>query len=1135
MQQIPSISVVTDQRHLTDPGTGFYVNAGGIGPAWERPVSVELINPDGSDGFQEDCGIRIRGGQSSSSGFPKHSFHLFFRRDYGAAKLRFPLFGDDGAGEFDTIDLRCEHGYAYADPYQYSDEFTAIRDVFCRDLWGATGYKSTRTRPYHLYLNGQYWGLYQTQERAQENYGSTYFGGEPEDYDVIKATGLPQTVIENAAGDYNSWSNLWRGARAVAANPTDANYFALLGRNADGTRNPALPVLLDSQELAAYMLLHYYTGHADEPLSISFNWEKPNNFRAVRRRGTNDPFHFFVHDGESSMLAPEWSANRANVVNLTSPNRNNFIYSNPEWLHEDLLANAEYRTVFWDEAHRLLFNDGAFTQARSQPIWDALAAQIDQAVIGESIRWGNDFAKARQSVWAAKIAQVRTNFFPTRTATVITQLRQRNQYPAIAAPTFNRYGGIVPAGFEVYLTNSVPGSTLYFAFGGADPRVHGGGVNPAALAYAPGTPITINGLTLVKARVRSGTNWSAAVSATFYTTQDFTKLLVSEIMYHPPDVGATTGDNFEFLELKNTGTNALDLSGVTFTDGIVFTFTNGTSLAPGRFFVLGRNPSALTNQYPGLVVHGVYTGKLNNGGEVLTLRHALGGKILAFDYKNSGRWPLTPDGRGFSLVPRNPNANPDHGSPSNWRASTNPGGSPGSDDPTSTIPPVLVNEVLTATTLPAVDAIELFNPNGADADIGGWFLTDDPAQPCKFRIPDGTKIGAGGFRVFTETNFNPAPLTDTNSFSLSSDGDEVYLFSADAAGHLTGYNHGFTFSGAASGITFGRYVTSIGDEHFVAQLDPTLNATNSGPRVGPIVVKQIMYHPLDLPGGIDNTADEFIEIANFTGAAQPLFDPLAPTNTWHLRGGVSFDFPTNVTLAPGGSLVVVSFNSADSAAVAAFRGKYGQFSATPAFGPYTGKLNNDRDTVELNRPGPPTTNGIPRIVVDEVTYRDAAPWPVEADGGGGSLQRINLAAYGDDPINWSSGAPPDSDGDGLPDVWMMRYFGHTDGLAADLSRAGDDADGDTMTNLAEFLAGTDPRDALSYLKIEATRHGDGVVLSFNAVSNKTYTVLAREQVEGTPWQPLTNLAAAPTTGIITLMPPSGDAKRFYRLVTPREP
>jgi len=126
------------------------------------------------------------------------------------------------------------------------------------------------------------------------------------------------------------------------------------------------------------MLLHYYTGHADEPLSVSFNWERPNNFRALRRRGTNDPWHFFVHDGESSLRAAQWMDNRANAANLASTNRALLQFSNPEWMHEDLLASAEYRIAFADEAQRLLLNDGAFTAAKAQAIWDVLAAQIDQ-------------------------------------------------------------------------------------------------------------------------------------------------------------------------------------------------------------------------------------------------------------------------------------------------------------------------------------------------------------------------------------------------------------------------------------------------------------------------------------------------------------------------------------------------------------------------------------------------------------------------------------------------------------------------------------------------------------------------------------------------------------------------------------
>src|SRR5205807_19667 len=61
----------------------------------------------------------------------------------------------------------------------------------------------------------------------------------------------------------------------------------------------------------------------------------------------------------------------------------------------------------------------------------------------------------------------------------------------------------------------------------------------------------------------------------------------------------------------------------------------------------------------------------------------------------------------------------------------------------------------------------------------------------------------------------------------------------------------------------------------------------------------------------------------------------------------------------------------------------------------------------------------------------------------------------------------DTDGDGIPDSWMMQYFGHPLGLASDHSRAQDDADEDGMTNLQEYLAGTNPLDPQSSLKLRA--------------------------------------------------------------------
>src|SRR3989475_9899058 len=93
------------------------------------------------------------------------------------------------------------------------------------------------------------------------------------------------------------------------------------------------------------------------------------------------------------------------------------------------------------------------------------------------------------------------------------------------------------------------------------------------------------------------------------------------------------------------------------------------------------------------------------------------------------------DGTGFSLVPVNPNLDPDPNSPLNWRASTVIGGSPGADDPPSGIGRILINEVLTHTDLPQVDWAELYNPNSTNVCIGSWYLTDQRNVPQKFRIP----------------------------------------------------------------------------------------------------------------------------------------------------------------------------------------------------------------------------------------------------------------------------------------------------------------------------------------------------------------------------------------------------------------
>ena len=279
------------------------------------------------------------------------------------------------------------------------------------------------------------------------------------------------------------------------------------------------------------------------------------------------------------------------------------------------------------------------------------------------------------------------SFINGRTAVLITQLRNDGLFPNVSAPSFNSRGGAVSNGFTLFMTNNAPGSVLYYTLDGSDPRMRGGNIASNALAYTPGTPLVINFPTTARARSRSSTTWSPIAEATLYPAQDFSGLLITEIMFHPPE-----GDTLEFLEVKNAGSSILDLSDIDFNEGIQFTFPYGTRLVPGQFYVLGRDRAALTNRYPGLTVHGIYTGHLDNAGENIVLKTVLGTKVLSVEYKDGGRWPIAPDGLGYSLVPRNPNANPNPDNPTNWRASTNPGGSPGSDDPPPAIPAVVGEE-----------------------------------------------------------------------------------------------------------------------------------------------------------------------------------------------------------------------------------------------------------------------------------------------------------------------------------------------------------------------------------------------------------------------------------------------------------
>ena len=988
LKSLPSFSVVMKLEDLFDPATGIYANPGGDTLAWERGCSLELIQPDGSKGFQENCGIRIRGGFSRSTSNPKHALRFFFRQEYGAPKLNFPVFGKDGAKEYDKFDLRTTQNYSWA--FQGDAGSIWLRDQFSRDTQLAMGRLAERGNWFHLYINGQYWGLYNTDERAEASFGESYLGGAEEDYDTIKVGPDQGYNIYATDGNLDAWSRLWQAAVTGFAN--DADYFRIQGLNPDGTPNPAYENLLDVPNLIDYMLVIIYGGNLDAPISNFLGNSSPNNWFGIRdRTGAHGGFRFISHDAEHTLL--NVNEDRSGPFAAGDPTQGSgFEKSSPQYIYTRLWANAEFRMLCADHIQRHFFNGGALTVSNAQARLDRRTNEIFRALVPESARWGDSKRSTpiTRDDFLASYNNVRNNYLPGRGTVVINQLRGDGLFPTLNAPGFSQLGGFAPFGYPLVLTVNNAQGSIYYTLDGTDPRQIGGGINPSAAVYS--APIVLNTARTVRARVKNGTVWSAIVEATFYPLQNFDGLAITEIMYNPPGEGAVAGDELEFIELKNTTANTLDLSGLSFTEGISFIFTNGTTLGAGDFFVLARNATEFKKRYPASPINGVFTGRLDNGGETIRLKHTLGGTVFTVTYDDDLPWPLASDGFGFSLVPRdaNPLSNSENGS--KWRASANQLGSPGADDPVPTLPSILINEALTHTDLPDVDEIELYNPTDATVSLAGWFLSDDAANPRKYRIPNGRQIAAHSYAVFTEADFN-ADLTSSNSFRLSSTGDQIYLLSGDANTNLTGYSHGFTFGASANGVSFGRYVNSQGEEHFPSQKSRTFGATNSGPLVGPVVINEIQYHP-------DLSFDEFIELHNITSTNVPLYDLNAPTNTWKLSG-FNFTFPQNQSLPAGGYLIVSPLDPT------LFRSRYSIPAGVQIFGPATGNLQDSGERLELLRPDAPNTNEVPYIVVDAVRYNDREPWPVVADGSGPSLQRLQPDAYGDDPVNWfTSGITP---------------------------------------------------------------------------------------------------------------------------------
>ncbi|NQU19695.1 MAG: CotH kinase family protein, partial [Candidatus Nealsonbacteria bacterium] len=606
-------------------------------------------------------GLKIRG--SSSAGFPKKQYRVEARDQ------------DDQDDDVRLLGMPSESDWVFGAPYT---DKALIRNSLAFDLGREVGLEAPGTRHVELFYNENGGDL-----RASD-YMGVYFVAEAikiGDNRLDIAELVPEDVAEpDITGGYLI---RFDGGRAIAAD-TLGGWNSLEFVNAEDY-NTQQRQWMSSFVTEFHNNLHgpnYAdpdTGYAQYIDVASFvNLMVVNEL--TRDQDAYVRSNFLYKDREGLLTqGPLWDYNLIMGTGCCFNNRdthgwqyehpyNRGLQQNrgddPDWIVR-LMSDPDFAIQFrdrWFELRQgLLSLDALYDRihVHADPLAEAAVRNFQKwNILGSS---NPGFPSPVTSTWQQQIEFILdrdapgqyTGWLADRIAWIDGQLL------SLTPPVFSQAGGEVAPGFE--LTLGAAAGTIYYTLDGADPRAPGGAVNlDSAVEYTGAVELTDP--VVVKARVLSGGTWSAVNEAFFLVgvAASAENLVISEINYNPyPPTAAElevdsdwTAEDFEFVELRNVGPHTVKLDEVAFVDGIDHTIEAGsvTTLNHGELLVLARNPAAYAVRYPDAPTPTAsYLGKLSNGGEEIELHDFQGGRILRFEYDDSGAWPGRADGKGASL------------------------------------------------------------------------------------------------------------------------------------------------------------------------------------------------------------------------------------------------------------------------------------------------------------------------------------------------------------------------------------------------------------------------------------------------------------------------------------------------------
>ena len=377
---LPVVSLTTDPINLWDEDFGIYV----LGSAasnnfpyfganfwedWERPVHIELFEPDGELGFSLDAGVKIFGGWSR--GLDQKSLAIYARSTYGSSQINYQIFPDKQIESFKAIVLR-NSGNDWFGSGQ--DNASMLRDGMMTGLMNETGLDHQAYRPAVVYINGDYWGIHNIREKVNEEFlASNNPGVDPDDLDELELGG---DIIEGDNQDYLAMINFIENNDLSIPE----NYIQIADQ-------------VNIENFIDYYIIQIYLGNTDWP---------GNNIKFWRPHIAGAKWKWILYDTDFGFGLFWWVAEESNV------DHNTLLFAldpygpewpNPPWstfLFRSLMENEEFQHLFIN--HFCYYLNTRFNPEYVESHLSGTVENITPEMPTHINRWGGNLFQWNQNI-----------------------------------------------------------------------------------------------------------------------------------------------------------------------------------------------------------------------------------------------------------------------------------------------------------------------------------------------------------------------------------------------------------------------------------------------------------------------------------------------------------------------------------------------------------------------------------------------------------------------------------------------------------------------------------------------------------------------------------------------------------------